>query len=145
MIDIELSKGISETLEILKHMDEIYIKKIPKRFIEFLQSNKDISFNAKFDCFQSKDISREAKILLGIIYLKYWSNESQRKNFLQILYENEKKYKEELNKNYDLENVFIKKRENIESMQQENLQMIKYKENIFKKIMCKIKSFLERK
>ena len=83
-----------------------------------------ISFNAKFDCFQSKDISREAKILLGIIYLKYWSNESQRKDFLQILYENEKKYKEVLKKNYDLENVFIKKRKNIESMQQENLQMM---------------------
>lgn len=144
MVDIKLSRGITETLEILKHMDEMYTKKLPKSFIDFLQSNKDISYNPKFDCVQINDISRETKVLLGIMYLKYWSNEFQQKNFLHTLYQNQKKSQEELNKKYDLEKLFKKNRIYIESKEQENLHMIQYKENIFKKIIFKIKMFFKK-
>lgn len=145
-MDIELRRGITETLEILKYMDSVYTKKIPEKFFGFLQSNKDNSYNPKIDYIQIYDISKEAKILLGIIYLKYWSNEAQQKEFLHNLSENQKKYQEELNQKYNSKELFKKESEYINDIQQENLQMIEYREeSIFKKIIRKIKMVCKKK
>ena len=35
MINVEFSEGISETLDILNHLDKVYIDKIPEEFIFF--------------------------------------------------------------------------------------------------------------
>ena len=36
MVSVEFSDGISETLDILNHMEKTYIDKIPRKFLEFL-------------------------------------------------------------------------------------------------------------
>lgn len=89
-MNTKLRKGITEALEVLNHMDESYIKKLPYKFVEFLQNNRDISYKFKYDYSQFSEISREAKSILGIMYLKYWSTKSQQKDFLHILYQNSK-------------------------------------------------------
>ena len=148
MIDIKLSRGITETLEILKYMDKMYTEKIPKKFMDFLKDNKDTSYTPKFDCtenLQDRDILRETKILLGIMYLKYWNDEASKKEYLQTLDENQKKYHEEINKKYNPDNLFKKDDKNIEKKLEENVQIIEYKESVFQKIVKKIKLFLRRK
>ena len=40
MISSSLAEGISETLDILNHIDKSYVEKIPLKFIKFLEENK---------------------------------------------------------------------------------------------------------
>lgn len=143
MRDIKLSRTITEVLEILEHMDKTYIEKLPKKFVEFLQNNQDISYIPKFDYtknLQNCDISKETKALLGMMYLKYWSYEEQKKEYLQVLEENQKKYQAEINEKYNTDNLFKNS-----NKCEEKVQMIEYKESIFRKIMNKIKLFFKIK
>ncbi len=147
MMDVKLSRSITEVLEILKHMDKIYIEKLPKKFLKFLQDNQDTSYIPKFDYtkkLQDCDIQKETKGLLGIIYMKYWSQEKQKKEYLQILENNQKKYQEEINEKYNPDNLF-KNSKKCEENLEENTQMIEYKESVFQKIVLKIKLFLKIK
>ena len=49
MISASLAEGISETLEILNHIDEAYVEKIPLKFIEFLEENKSRTYFPDMD------------------------------------------------------------------------------------------------
>lgn len=146
-MDVKLSRSITEVLEILKHMDKIYIEKLPKKFVEFLQDNQDTSYIPKFDYtkkLQDCVMYKETKALLGIMFLKYWSCEKQKKEYLQILENNQKKYQEKINEKYNPDNLFKNSKKCKEKIE-ENTQMIEYKESVFRKIMNKIKFFLKIK
>lgn len=146
-MDVKLSRSMTEVLEILKHMDKTYTEKLPKKFLKFLQDNQDTSHIPKFDCTKSLQdcaMYKETKALLGIMYLKYWSLEEQKKEYLQILENNQKKYQEEINEKYNPDNLF-KNSKKCEEKLEETAQMIEYKESIFQKIVKKIKLFLKIK
>ena len=49
MISGEFSEGISETLDILNHMEKDYIHKISPQFINFLENNKSKSYICNLD------------------------------------------------------------------------------------------------
>ena len=49
MSSLEFSEGITETLDILKHMDKSYTDKIPKKFKDFLEKNKSDSYTPHLD------------------------------------------------------------------------------------------------
>jgi len=147
MIDVKLSRSMTEVLEILSHMDKIYTEKLPKKFFEFLQSNQDTSYIPKFDStknIQDCVMHKETKALLGIMYLKYWSSEDQEKEYLQVLENNQKKYQEEINEKYNPDNLFKNKGKSVEKVE-ENTQMIEYKESVFRRIINKIKLFFKLK
>lgn len=147
MMNANLSRSMTEVLEILKHMDKIYTEKLPKKFMKFLQDNQDTSYIPKLDYtknLQNCNVSKETKGLLGIMYLKYWSSEEQNKEYLQILENNQKKYQVEINEKYNPDNLF-KNSKKCEEKLEENTQIIEYKESIFQKIVHKIKLFLKIK
>lgn len=147
MIDVKLSKSITEVLEILGYMDKTYAEKLPKKFVKFLQDNQDTSYIPKFDYtkkLQDCVMHKETKALLGIMYLKYWSSEEQKKEYLQVLENNQKKYQEEINEKYNPDNLFKNKEKSVEKLE-ENTQMIEYKESVFRRIINKIKLFLKLK
>ncbi len=146
-MDVNLSRSMAEVLEILKHMDRTYTEKLPRKFVEFLKDNQDTSYIPKLDYtkkLQDCNISKETKGLLGIMYLKYWSQEEQKKEYLQILEDNQKKYLAEIKEKYNPDNLF-KNCKKCEENLEENTQMIEYKETILKKIVRKIKLFLKIK
>ena len=49
MVSVRLAEGISETLDILKHIDKVYVEKIPLKFIEFLEKNKSKTYVSNID------------------------------------------------------------------------------------------------
>ena len=109
MLSLEFAEAASQTLEILNYMDKKYIDMIPKKFIEFLGKNKLPNYITNIDC--TKDLSkirlkRKTKSLLAIIYLNYWCNSTQKKNYMDLLKKNENKATKELEEKYKV--IFVK-------------------------------------
>lgn len=149
MISIEFSRGVSEVLDILNHIEEKYVKKIPIKFMQFLESNKADSYVPNLD--HSKKIyemnlSEKAKNILAIIYMNYWCTPEQKADFIRNIENNEKNYKNALKENYDSSNIFntksnVQTNEEIKENSCNQIAEIK-KESAFKKIIMKIKTIL---
>lgn len=139
MIDIRLSEAITEVLEILKNANNTYMENLPEKFKKFLNDNKSTSYIPEIDFSKElKDlkIRKETKELLGIMYLNYWSNDEEKKEYVKLLSENEKKYQEELTEKYNPDNLFKKtaKQDDInEQVVTNEVAIIKYEESLLKK------------
>ena len=150
MIDIRLSEAITEVLEILKNADNTYMEKLPEKFKKFLNDNKSTSYIPEIDFSKElKDlkIRKETKELLGIMYLNYWSNDEEKKEYVKLVSENEKKYQEELKEKYNPDNLFKKtaKQDDInEQVVTNEVAIIKYEESLLKKIWNKILSIFKK-
>lgn len=142
MVNVEFSEGISETLDILNHLDKVYTDKIPEKFKNFLDKNKSSSYIPKLD--HSKKINEmnlkeSTKDILTTIYIKYWATAEERSKYTKLLIENEKKYQEELRKKYNIDDLFKNKKTKVETVENA-VAMIEYK----KSILTKIKSWFKR-
>lgn len=111
MVSVEFSESVVEILDILNHMEKIYIDKIPKKFMNFLEENKSKSYKSNLD--HSKKIKEmhlkeKTKDLLATIYVNYWATQDQKNRYINILSENECKYQKELRQKYNPDNIFKK-------------------------------------
>lgn len=142
---------MSEVLDVLNKFDEEDIKKIPKKFIEYLKENSDKNYINHIDYtkpIKELNLHDETMYILDMICLNYWcENELQKKEFLYQLNKNEQKYQEELREKYNPDNLF--KNKSTEKMQQDILTetaMVEYKEeNFIQKLFDKIKRFFKVK
>ena len=83
--------------------------------------------------------------------IQYWyKDESKKQKLLEVLDENERKYQEELREKYNPDNIFKNKNQNntFDEAVPKNeeisvgMQIVEYKEPIFKRIANKILEFL---
>ena len=151
MVNVRLSEAITEILEILKNVDNDLIEKLPQKFKDFLQDNKSETYNPEFDCMKDlKDLKlkEETKNLLGIMYMNYWSEPEERKEYVKLLNENQIKYNLEIEQKYNPDNLFKKKMSNksvsVEEKITKDVQLIKYNESLFRKIWNKILSIFKK-
>ena len=154
MVSTEFSEGISETLDILNHMENTYIEKLPKKFIEFLEKNKSVEYISSLD--HSKKINEmnlkeKTKDILAAIYMNYWCVSQQKTEYNKLLNQNEIKYQKCLREKYSTDNIF-KKHTQSQSIIQDNVSkeavnsnvtMVEYKESFFRKFINKIKSIFK--
>lgn len=151
MVGTELSEGISETLDILNHMDKTYIDRIPKKIIEFLNNNKSADYVSNLD--HSKKINEmnlkeKTKDILAIIYMNYWCDLQEKANYSKLLKQNEYSYQEVLREKYNSDNIFKKNNQTQHIIQDiiskevvnDNTTIVEYKESFFKKLIIKIKN-----
>lgn len=150
MVSVEYSEAIVEVLDILQYSDDYIIERIPKKLIEFWERNKSTTYKPNLD--HSKPINEmnlkdKTKSLITMIYLNYLCDETQKKNTQLILKNNEEKYQKELREKYNPDNIFNGNQGIIESNieTKDNVQMIEYKESIFKKLLNKILKILHIK
>lgn len=111
MIDDTYSEAVAEVLDILSHTSKDDLEKIPIKFINFLEKNKSKTYKAELD--YSKNINEiklksKTKAMLGLIYMNYWADEEEKKNFKQKIRENEIKYQAEMRQKYNPNNLFDK-------------------------------------
>lgn len=148
MPSIIFRNGATEVLEILNHTQKQWVDKIPNSFINFLQDNSNKTYIPNFDYskpIKELDLSPKAQAILGIIYLKYWANEKEKKLFNKKVIEKDKIYQEKMRKEYISNNVFnqnIRKEPNTEKACTQ-MQEIK-KENFISKIINNIKKIFRR-
>lgn len=140
MLSIEYKSSISEVLDIINNMEDIYREKISTKFMEFLVKNQNENYinhmNPNFEM-NEQIKGKKTKEILAIIAYNYWYNEEQREEYKKRLKENEEIHQQELRKLYDTDNLFKRNRENEDT---NNMQiMVVQKKKWYQKIFEKIK------
>ena len=138
---VNRKKSYVEILEILKHMDKIYVDKIPKKLIDFLKENRANDYEFKYDStveIGQQKLNDNTLALLAMLNLNYWCDSEEHKRELIKKYtENEQKYQEELREKYAPDNIFKKRKQEKsteEKIAKEDVTMVEYKESILKKL-----------
>lgn len=139
----------SEILEIIKYLPLKEQKMIPQEKIEYYEKNKDQSYDFKYNpakTLKEQNVLRETKALIVALFRDVFATEEQKEKLKIILAQNEQKYQEELRKKYSEKELFKQKTKDIEENVEENnnnSQMVVYKEKIFTRISRFIKRFFK--
>lgn len=148
MISKEYSEAVVEVLDILKHVDSQNVKKIPTKFIKFLEENKSEDYICNLDHtkkIKEMELKPKTEAILGLIYLKYWADEEGKKRFEQRMKENEEFFENELKKDFDKD---IFKEENNRDIKneiiEENLPKEYTKVSFISNLFNKIKNIFRR-
>ena len=152
MVSVEFREGITETLDILAHIDKSYTDKIPEKFKMFLKENKSANYIPDFDYtkrLNEMNLKERTKDILAILYMNYWCNEKEKNEYSILLNKNQRKMQKELTEQYNPDNLF-KKLNKVESIKNDgntvkaNNALIKYEESIFKKIINMFKGIFNK-
>lgn len=141
-------KALFEVEVILKDIiPEEQIEKIPKKLLNFINNNKNTDHVFVYDFskeFEEQNMLKETKIFIGMLYLNYWADEDEKTEINKILDDNERKYIEELNNKYSVDNLF-KNRNNKTEEIKENMNLpVEYHENLITKIIKFIKNIFKK-
>ena len=130
-LDTEIKKAYSEVYEILKMVDKEYFDRIPKKFVEFLEREKDNNYIPNINeniPLEEQKLLNDTINILAMIKLDYWcSSEEEKSELLKLLNENEKKHRENINEKYNPENIFEK------TTNRENKDLVEVKEKKWRK------------
>lgn len=127
---------------IIEMMDDKMKNKINNNFIEFLKENQDVNFCGTINKeipLKEQHLRKEIKLMLSQMYIDYFCNQEEKKEILAVEKNNiENFYNRDIfEREQTQENISREKIENTNV--NNNLNMIKYKENIFTKILKLIK------
>ena len=145
---VEYARAYTEIECLLKYMPKEYIEKLPKKLIDLIHSQSDVMYKIPIDVNKNlteQNFSKKTKDIIAVLKYNYWSTEDEKVALRNIFNENEKKYQEMLMEKYNPNDIFKKKETTKENQLDNNMQMIEYKENIFWKILNKIKNKFKRK
>jgi len=137
-----------EVYTILQELNEEEYNKIPLEIIEAIRLNMNEEYKYELDDeLELKDhqMFPETKAILFNLFRDYLATPEQKEKIIRM--QNEERQKNEIKKQKQYNtNVFEKKqKEKSARNQQETIQLIEYKENIFKKILNKIIKFFTKK
>lgn len=148
MITDEYRKALVEVLEILTYLDEDDRKKIPDEIIRFYEDNKssEYQFNINPDenIAKQKIMNKTREILAGIYVDYLCDSKDEKKEYIKKLKQVEFKYESQKAKKYDPSSIFKKNKTYPSNDIIKALVPIK-KENIFMRILKKLKSLFSKK
>ena len=82
-IALEQREAYSEVLEVLRHMNKIYVDKIPKKLIMFFYDNCSLDYEYRMTKPIEEENLKEATIdILALLNLNYWSNVSNKEELI---------------------------------------------------------------
>lgn len=143
----------SEIYSILDLLGKNYINKLPTKLYQLISNEKNQDYIPQYTMdisLEKQNIMKETLALLALFRLNYWCTSNMEKDRLKnIFLINERLYLDELKNKYNPDMIFKNNKKQIEKTEtKENIKdvsLVKYKENIFTKILNKIKSILKRK
>ena len=143
MITKEYAMAYREVIEILNHMPDESVAKIPQEELDFYRENMDTSYDYKIDEekeFEEQIISDTTKATLAVIFRDYWATPYQRERIIAKEKYDMDKMEEEKREKYNPDDIF--KNKQTEEVQEEitNLPMEIKKENFFRRLI----SFISR-
>ena len=132
----------TEVLNVLNYIEKEYLEKVPKEIIDFLEKNS-LEYPMCFDANGDFKVSPLAEAILCYINLEYWCDKKEKEKIIEIYKKNDK----EISENYDISKILENRNKNcnIEINENKITNLIEIKENIFQKIINKIKKFFKRK
>ena len=155
MKETQYSEAAVEVLDILNYTNQEDVRKIPQSFIKFLteiaNKNYKVNFNHNVPI-SGLNLRKQTRELLGFIYITWWCDDKDRKNYKNIIRSNNLKSKQiEKIDNYGIYDIFKNKKETKTNAVNENIieketSIIEYKkEGLLKKFFNKILSFFINK
>ena len=139
----------TEVYIILQELNEEEYNKIPPEVVQILKENSNEEYEYELDEkleLKEQPMLPETKAILFNLFRDYLATPEQKIKVIRM--QNEARQKNELKKQqiYNTDVFFNKQKEDtrekeIKQEDKENMQLIEYKENIFKRILNKIKSF----
>lgn len=141
--NIEYIQANTELMCLLKYFPINYIKKLPTKLLEMIYRNSDEKYNIDVDLnkdLRSQNISKKTKDMLAVLTYNYWSDETEKKDIIERLNENENNYQENLREKYNPDSIFKNKVRKTEAVEN-SIAMVEYKESIFTKIKNWLKRF----
>ena len=144
------AKVFSEVYTIINQLEKCSVKKIPKKLLNKIREKainkvEYIDINVSLE---DLDLQKETKEMLAIISYYYFCNDEERSKWDKVLIDNEKIYRENLNKKYNLEIIFNPKQKfssiktDKEKYNKNKTSKTEYKEKFIKKLIKEFKFFL---
>lgn len=138
-VSINTRQAYSEVDEFLELISNEHRNKIPKKLREFLKEEKDINYIKGINPnvpIKNQELKEETLGIIALLNLQYWCEDENEKRRLKEVYaKNEKIYQEQLQVQFNPNEIF-KKKETIK----ESVSIVEYKESIIKKLISKIKN-----
>lgn len=142
-------QAYSEIDEFLGLLSEEQRNEIPKKLRDFFKEEKDQEYFKNIDKdipIKDQNLKEETLAIIALLNLQYWCKDEEEKKRLQEIYaQNEKEYQDMLYEKYNPNDIFKKKEgttiENNNEIK-EKMQMVEYKDPVFKRIINKILNFL---
>lgn len=108
-IALEQREAYSEVLEVLRHMNKIYVDKIPKKLIMFFYDNCSLDYEYRMTKPIEEEELKESTIdILALLNLNYWSETSNKEELIMKYSINEKDFQNQINLQLEQENKFTK-------------------------------------
>ena len=155
MFSNEYGEAAVEVLDILDNTNKSDVAKIPTSFIKFLVDNATEDYRVNLDhskLISEMNLKEKTKEILGVIYINWWCDKKNKENYTKQIKELEVKRQEEIKEKYNPNKIFENKNKvqeytnatKVDTVQNEAVAMIEYKESIFKKIWNKILNFFNK-
>ena len=155
MFSNEYGEAAVEVLDILDNTNKSDVDKIPSNFIKFLVEIASEDYKVNLDhskLISEMNLKEKTKEILGVIYINWWCDKKDKENYMKKIKELEMKRQAEINEKYNPNKIFENKNKiqeytnetKMDTVQNETVTMIEYKESIFKKIWNKILSFFNK-
>ena len=148
MVNEELRESVVEFFAILENTDEEVLNKIPKNFLNFLKSIESDTYEFKYNRkkkLAEQNIKPKTRGLIALVYQDYICTEEEKKEYIQLC--NDYFFEEEVRKNnlYNQKSWNADEENNVkEECSKSELALVEYKENIFQKIINKLKDIFKK-
>ena len=97
VIDMNSAKVNGEIMGVLTALGNTYINRIPSQIMKYLIENCDMQSIPYIDInkrIEEQNISKDARVFLTMLKLKYWcESEEEKENLINLLNDNEKRKK----------------------------------------------------
>ena len=137
----------AEVYTILQELNEEEYNKIPPEVIETIEANRNEDYEYELDDeleLKDEPMLPETKAILFNLFRDYLATPEQKAKIIRM--QNEARQKNELKKQqmYNIDVFANRQKEDKVQTNSEKTQIVEYKENIFTRILNKIKRFFSR-
>ena len=141
--------ALTEVFEILEYLPNDITSKVPQKLMDFIKKEKDDDYLVNINQpLNIQDYSKEAIVLLGMIYKDYLCSQEEKNELEKKTIELYKEYEQENAEKYSSDKLFeendkIRNFTNTSDLEN-NVQLAKTNENWFEKIKKFIKKIINR-
>lgn len=139
----DYANAYSEVVEVLKYISKEDYQKIPKKIIKILEENRneksEFLYNAGVP-FEKQEISKDAKIILAIIYRNCWAAEKEKEEIAKKEKAREIEIQQKKREKHNPDEIFKKREKSVIQELEENHYLVE-KEKWYLKILKKLKRF----
>ena len=129
-MDIEYKRAFTEVDEIFKLLPIDLLSKIPPKFRQIVSENKDKDYRVKIEePLEEKNLKKETIVILGLIYRDFIASPEEKQQLQLKEAEDLKRIEEEMQKQYDINKIFDKRKS--QQVEQNETELIVYKEPSF--------------